>query len=161
MLKNKPGESVTVDSLVTKQKGRPLLLGEELDAAVQEYVSSLRIAGGVVNTVVVRVATEGIISARDITKLASHGGHIKITKGWAMSVLNRMGYVKRKASTSGKIPQSRYGELREVFLVDIAAEVIMKDIPRELIFNWSLNNPYRQLDNGKGRCQSCLHSPCR
>ena len=135
--------------------------------AVQEYVSSLRIAGGVVNTVVVRAAAEGIISARDITKLklASHGGHINITKGWEMSLLNRMGYVKCKASTSGKIPQSWYGELREVFLADIAAEVVTKDIPRELIFswdqNWSLNNPYGQLDNGKGRCQSCLHSPCR
>ena len=60
-----------MDSLETKQKGRPLLLGEELDTAVQEYVSSLRIAGGVVNTVVVRAAAEGIISARVITKLTS------------------------------------------------------------------------------------------
>ena len=102
--KSKSGKSGTVDSLETKQKGRPLLLGEELDTAVQEYVSSLRIAGGVVNTVVVRAAAEGIISARDITKLTSHGGHINITKSWAMSLLNRMGYVKRKASTSGKIP---------------------------------------------------------
>ena len=135
-LKSKPGESVTVDSLETKQKGRPLLLGEELDAAVQEYVSSFRIAGGVVNTVVVRAAAEGIISARDITKLTSHGGRINITKSWAMSLLNRMGYVKRKASTSGKIPQLQYVELREVFLADIAAEMVMKDIPREMIFNW-------------------------
>ena len=47
-----------------------------------------------------------------------------------------MGYVKRKASTSGKVPQSQYVELREVFLADIAAEVVMKDIPREMIFNW-------------------------
>ena len=126
-----------MDSLKTKQKGRPLLLGEELDAAVQEYVSSLRIAGGVVNTVVVRAAAEGMISARDITKLTSHGEHIIIiTKSWAMSLLNRMGYVKRKASTSGKIPQSQYEELREVFLADIAAEVVTKDIPREMIFNW-------------------------
>ena len=68
-MKSKPGESVIVDSLETKQKGRLLLLGEELDAAVQEYVSSLRIAGGVVNTVVVRAAAEGIISARGITNL--------------------------------------------------------------------------------------------
>ena len=104
-----------MDSLETKQKGRPLLLGEELDAAVQEHVSSLRIAGGVVNTVVVRAAAEGIISARDITKLTSHGGHINITKSWAISLLNRKGYVKCKASTSGKIPQSQYVELREVF----------------------------------------------
>ena len=47
---SKCGEGVTVDSVETKQKGRPLLLGEDLDAAVQEYVCSLRIVGGVVNT---------------------------------------------------------------------------------------------------------------
>ena len=68
-MKSKPGKGITVDSLETKQKGRPLLLGEELDVAVQEYVSSLRIASGVVNTVVVRAAAEGIISTRDITDL--------------------------------------------------------------------------------------------
>ena len=89
-----------MNCLKTKQKGKPLLLGEELDAAVQEYVSSLRITGGVVNTVVIRAAAEGIIAARDITKLSSHGGHINVTKSWAISLLNRMGYVKRKASTS-------------------------------------------------------------
>ena len=32
--KSKFGESVIVDSLKTRQKGRPLLLGEELDAAL-------------------------------------------------------------------------------------------------------------------------------
>ena len=56
-----------MDSLETKQKGRPLLLGEELDTSVQEYVSSLRIAGEVVNTVVVRAAVEGIISLPEIS----------------------------------------------------------------------------------------------
>ena len=65
--KTKSGENVTVDSLETKQKGRPLLLGEELDTLVQEYVSSLRIAGEVVNTVVVRAAAEGIISLPEIS----------------------------------------------------------------------------------------------
>ena len=29
-----------------------------------------------------------------------------------------------------------FQELKEVFLVDIVAEVIMNDIPDELIFNW-------------------------
>ena len=33
-LKNKLSESVTVDFLVTKQKGRPLLFGKELDADI-------------------------------------------------------------------------------------------------------------------------------
>ena len=63
------GKPVTVDTLITKEKKRPLLLGEELDAAVQEYIKSLRTTGAVVNTVVVMAAAVGIIAARDVTKL--------------------------------------------------------------------------------------------
>ena len=81
-------------------------------------------------------AAEGIISARNISKLSSHGGHIVITKSWARSLLSRMGYVKRKCSTSGKIPPTRFEELREIFLADVVAEVVMKQIPRDLIINW-------------------------
>ena len=35
-------ESITIKVLETWERGRPLLLGGELDAAVQEYVQSLR-----------------------------------------------------------------------------------------------------------------------
>ena len=50
-------------------------------------------------------AVEGIVTARDVTKLRQHdgkfyGGHISITKSLARSLLNRMGYVKRKCSTA-------------------------------------------------------------
>ena len=71
---------VTIKALQTKERGRPLLLGDELDAAVQEYIQSLRLANGVVNTIVVMAAAEGIISAKNISMFSSHGGHIVITK---------------------------------------------------------------------------------
>lgn len=87
-------EPITVKALETKERGRPLLLGDELDAAVQEYVQSLRLANGVVNTVGVMAAAEGIISAKNMSMLSSHGGHVFITKSWARSLLSRMGYVK-------------------------------------------------------------------
>ena len=74
---------MTIKVLETKERGRPLLLGDELDAAVQEYVQSLRLANGVVNTVVVMAVAEGIISAKNMSMLSSHGGHIVITKSWA------------------------------------------------------------------------------
>ena len=128
--------SITIKALETKERGRPLLLGAELDAAVQEYIQSLREANGVINTVVVMAAAEGIVSARDFSKLSSHGGHILITKSWARSLLNRMGYVKRKCSTSGKIPSAQFEESREIFLADVAAEVVMNEIPMNLIINW-------------------------
>ena len=47
----------------TKQ-GRPLLLGQALDESVQDYVTSMRTVGGVVNTAIVMAAAEGITAAR-------------------------------------------------------------------------------------------------
>jgi len=96
----KAKEAVTVETLETKERKRPLILGEEMDAAVQQYVESLRLMGTPVNATVVMGAAEGIIAARDVTKLRQHdgkfyGGDINITKSLARSLLNRMGYVKR------------------------------------------------------------------
>lgn len=62
--------------------------------------------------------------------------HIQITKPWAKSLLTRMGYVKRKCSNAGKISVTRFAELQEVFLADIKAQVLMNDIPDELVINW-------------------------
>lgn len=66
------------------------------------YVQSFWWTSGVVNTIVVMAAAEGIISAKNMSMLISHGEHIVITKNWARSLLSRMGYVKQKCSTSGK-----------------------------------------------------------
>ena len=132
---SKPKETA-INSLEIKRKGRPLLLGADLDAAVQEYIQSLRMVGGVVNTLVVMAAAEGIVAVRDVSKLVSHGGHTEITKTWARSLLIRMGYIKRKCSTSGKIPMAQFEELKEIFLTDLVAKVVMNEIPKELIVNW-------------------------
>ena len=47
-----------------------------------------------------------------------------------------MNYVKRKGSNAGKVSVSCFNKLQEVFLADIKAEVLMNDIPKDLIFNW-------------------------
>ena len=92
--KNDP-EGPVVKCLPTKAQGRPLLLGQELDKAVQEYIEATRAAGGVVNTAIVMAAAVGIVSSRDVTKLSSNGGYVNITKTWAKSLLKRMGYVMK------------------------------------------------------------------
>ena len=61
--------SVEVTALTTKEKGRPLLLGKNLDDLVKELVEILRISGGVMNTSVVMAGAQGIILSRDATKL--------------------------------------------------------------------------------------------
>ena len=123
-------------SLPTKPQGRPLLLGQELDRAVQDYIEALRLAGGVVNSAIVVAAANGIVSAKDVSLLSSRGGSISITKHWAKSLLSRMKYVKRKCSNAGKVSLPNFERIQEVFLADIAAEVLMNDIPDELIINW-------------------------
>ena len=54
---------VEVKVLPTKTQSRPLLLGEELDKCVQDYITNLREIGGVVNTAIVIDAAIGIVSA--------------------------------------------------------------------------------------------------
>ena len=86
-----------------------------------------------VNTAIVKAAAEGILAAKKTSLLAKHGGHIEITKRWVKSLFNRIGYVKRKGSNAGKITVAQFQEVKEVFQADIQAEVLMNDIPQNLI----------------------------
>ena len=88
-------------SHLPKKRGRPLTLGE-LDGKVQQYVRSLRRAGTPVNARIVIATAEGIIKATDRTMLIENGGHIQLTLAWAYSLLQRMGFVQRKATTKTK-----------------------------------------------------------
>ena len=83
-------------ALPTKTQGRPLLLGEELDKCVQDYIKNLREIRGVVNTAIVVGAANGIVSAWNCALLLENGGHVSITKGWAKSILHRMNYVEKR-----------------------------------------------------------------
>ena len=59
--KRKAGEDMTITSLPAKRRGRPLLLGEELDLKVQQYLRAIRESGGAVSTAIVLGAARGII----------------------------------------------------------------------------------------------------
>ena len=128
--------AVHVASLPKMAVGRPLLLGKDLDICVQDYINALRKVGGVVNTTIAMAAANGIIAARNPALLVQHGGHLEITKAWAKSLFQRMGYVKRKCSNAGKVTVARFEEVQEEFLADIQAEVLMNDVPPSLILNW-------------------------
>jgi len=89
----------------------------------------LRLTGTPVNATVVTGAAEGILAARDVTKLRQHdekfyGGHINITKSLARSQLNIMGYVKRKCCTAGKCTISEFDEVK---LADVAEVAVMRN----------------------------------
>ena len=46
----KSGDSKPIEVLEERRRGRPLLLGEQLDSTVKAYIEDVRRLGGVVNT---------------------------------------------------------------------------------------------------------------
>ena len=58
-----------------------------------------------------------------------------LSKSWAKSILFRMGYVKRRETTTAKINSDNFENLWETFLEQIQSTVKFEDIPLDLIFN--------------------------
>ena len=48
-------------------------------------------------------AAEGIVIKKDSKLMAINGGHISLTRDWTRSLLDRMGFVRRKANTKAKV----------------------------------------------------------
>ena len=129
------GENVT--SIPSKKTGRPLTLGK-IDGDVQSYTKSLRAAGTPISVPVVIAAAEGIVQARDRTLLADHGGSILPNRSWAVSLMRRMGYARRKATTQAKhqVSQDQYKKLQLTYLKHISGMAKAHNVPPELIINW-------------------------
>ena len=72
-----------VFELPRKKMGRPLLIGDEADKELQEYVRYLRATGAAVNTAIVIASAEGILLSKDANILK----RITLTKNWAKSLL--------------------------------------------------------------------------
>ena len=119
------------------KEGQPFLLPDELDYQVQEYVKELCKYGLPINTAVVVASTQGIIMNKNPDLLSSSGaGGIKLTSDWAKSLLNRMGYVKRKACSKAKVDVPQCEQLKNDFLLEIKTIVSMDEIPPELVLNF-------------------------
>ena len=126
----------TPTKLETKKRGRPLLLGEELDGQVKMYITALRSNGAVINSAIVMACAEGLVKSHDSNLLQCNGGHIVFTKFWAQSLLLRMGSVKRRATTKAKVSVTNFDKIKAQFLFDIKTIMEMEDIPKDLVINW-------------------------
>ena len=82
----------------------------------EEYVAALWATTGVVNTAIVLANAEGSVAAADCSLLRQHGGSLVLIKAWAKSLLNIMGFVKRKGSTSVKVPVPEFEKRKEQYL---------------------------------------------
>ena len=128
-------EDITI--LPPKKRGRPLLLGEALDTKVQLYLQKVREAGGTVTARIAVAAARGLLLKYDKTKLNEFGGPVCLNKPWAYALLQRMKFVKRKATTAkSKYTISDFEQVKKSFLNDVASTVAMEEIPPELVLNW-------------------------
>ena len=73
----------TAEALAGKKQGRPLMIGEELDKHVQEYITYMRPTGTTVNTTVVIACAEGILMHEDTALLT----RVNLSKGWVQYLL--------------------------------------------------------------------------
>ena len=90
-----------ISSLPHSPRGYPLALGD-LDDNVKDWIRKVRLNGCVINTRIVMAAIEAIVTKFAHNKLQRYGGHINITKSLARSILQCMGYVKRKGTKAVK-----------------------------------------------------------
>lgn len=70
--------------------------------------------------------------------LIENGGHIQLTLAWAYSLLQRMGFVQRKATTKTKtsLSKSEFELAKKSYLKRIKKAVADAKIPAELVINW-------------------------
>ena len=126
-----------ITDLPAKKRGRKLLIGEDLDQKVQLYLRKVREGGGAVSAWIATAAARGILRKCNRSMLAENGGPIQLNRHWAHSLLKRMKFVQRKATTSmSKHTMTNFKEQKRKFLSDIATTVEMEEIPGELVLNW-------------------------
>ena len=84
----KLGESAVLSSLPERKRGRPKLIGDNVDQQVQLYIKNVREGGGNVSARVVMGAAQDTLEyygKDDLAKL--------INRHWAYSLLKRMDFV--------------------------------------------------------------------
>ncbi|CAC5395017.1 unnamed protein product [Mytilus coruscus] len=101
------------------KRGRPLLLGQELDTKVQYLINELRSKGGNINTRIVKALAKGVVISQDRTLLRENGGGIDISRDWTLSIMKRMNLVKRRGSNTAKPEIKDFDEKKAKFLKEI------------------------------------------
>ena len=79
---------------------------------------------------------KGILMRYEKQDQESKEPSITLNKDWAIGVLRRMNFTKRRANSKSKVLPSNFSEIKEQFLLDVKAIVVMEEIPKELLINW-------------------------
>ena len=98
--KEKSGKYEERAKLPKRPRGAKLLLPSEIGAKVIIMIKSMRVSGHSI-TYDVRISiAKGLVKTHDRTLLKEHGGSIDLHQTWAQTIHRKLGFVKRKATTS-------------------------------------------------------------
>ena len=126
-----------IEALPEKKRGRPLLLGDVLDEKVQLYLRKVREAGGTVSAGIAIAAARGLLLKYNRMSLDEFGGPVHLSRHWAYALLNRMKFVRRKATTAkSKYTVDDFDRVKKSFLDEVVTVATMEEVPPELILNW-------------------------
>ena len=128
-------DPLDISSLPLAKRGRPLLIGEELDSRVLQHIMAIRKEGGCISLKIILGAAIGILKATRPSALKVNGGPLSLTKHWAKSFATRHKLVKRKATKAAKKIPSNFQEVKDGFLQRIKSTVQAHSIPHNLIVN--------------------------
>ena len=101
-----------------------MLIGEDLERQVQEFIREVQSSSGV-----------GVVLAKDANMLSQNEEYLNLTNDWMKRLLSRMGLVKHKATTTMKITAEVFEDLKVQFLTDIETVSMLEDIPKDLVIN--------------------------
>lgn len=79
-------------------------------------MKKIRVNGGVINARIAMAGAEAIVQKTTRYKSAKYGGHINITKYFAVSFLRRMSFVKRKGTKSVKQLPTDFDEIKKKYV---------------------------------------------
>ena len=96
---------------------------KSLDRQVKCYTSAVCEKQGIVNTANTVACGEAIVKKTDKNLLRENVVPIELNKVWAKSLLQRLNFVKIKATTSDEVEPSHFKGLKEQFLLDIKVVV--------------------------------------
>ena len=138
-LKEDAGDPESIDVLPTLHRGRPLLLGGDIDEKVLKYVKALRDAGAVVNRKIVAAAALGIVQFTRPSLLSENGGTLDLSakngRSWCESFLRRANFVERKGTKAAKKLPEDFPQQKAAFLKQISDVIKKHAIPDDLIIN--------------------------
>ena len=132
LTRSKQKDTVLEPRIPKEPAGRPLLLGNKIDAMVQKYIIASSNCSNVISRSIATSTAKALIFRNP-----GYVGQIDLeSSSWAQSLFRRMGFVCRRGTTAKlEIPDGAFKEAQLLFTHDIVSKVDKFNIPDSLIIN--------------------------